>query len=70
MAKEKKPNYRLLSAELDEVLGKLEGAGLDIDEALAAYERGAAIIKQLENYLKTAENKVIKVKKQFGDSVS
>jgi exodeoxyribonuclease VII small subunit len=58
----KKTDYKTLSAELDEVLTKLQSADLDVDEAVKAYERGMEIAKELEAYLKEAENKVAKVK--------
>jgi exodeoxyribonuclease VII small subunit len=59
---EKKIDYKRLSSELDEVLGKLQSADLDVDEAVKAYERGMEIAKELEAYLKEAENKVTKIK--------
>lgn len=58
----KKTDYKALSAELDQVLTKLQSAELDVDEAVAAYERGMEIAKELETYLKQAENKVTKIK--------
>jgi exodeoxyribonuclease VII small subunit len=58
----KKTDYKKLSGELDEILSRLQSADLDIDEAVKAYERGMAIAKELEDYLKTAENKIIKIK--------
>jgi exodeoxyribonuclease VII small subunit len=59
----KKIDYKELSAELDEVLAKLQSAtDLDVDEAVKAYERGMEIAKELESYLKEAENKVTKIK--------
>jgi exodeoxyribonuclease VII small subunit len=61
MTKEKM-DYRKLSAELDDVIAKLQSADLDVDEAVRAYERGMAIAKELEHYLKEAENKVTKIK--------
>lgn len=62
MSKDDKTDYKALSAELDEVLAKLQSPDVDVDEAVKAYERGMAIAKQLETYLKEAENKVAKVK--------
>jgi exodeoxyribonuclease VII small subunit len=56
-----KPDYRALSAELDELLDKLQGGELTIDEAVPAYERGLQLVKELETYLKTAENTVKKL---------
>jgi exodeoxyribonuclease VII small subunit len=58
----KKTDYKELSGELDEILSRLQSADLDIDEAVKAYERGMAIAKELEDYLKTAENKIVKIK--------
>ena len=37
-------------------------ADLDVDEAVKFYERGMEISKELEAYLKDAENKVTKIK--------
>jgi exodeoxyribonuclease VII small subunit len=61
----KKTDYKGLNAELDEVLLKLQSEDLDVDEAVALYERGIAITKELETYLKDAENKVSKIKADF-----
>lgn len=55
-------DYQKLSAELDDVLDSLQSADLDIDDAVAKYERGMQIVKELEAYLQTAENKVKKIK--------
>ena len=61
----KEVNYAALSNELDAIMAKLQADGLDVDEALKLYERGLEVVKQLENYLKTAENKVTKLKAKF-----
>ena len=57
-----KVDYKKLSEELDSVLAKLQSAELDVDEAVKLYERGMVIAKELESYLKNAENKVTKIK--------
>lgn len=57
-----KTDYQSLSNELEIILSKLQSADLDIDEAVKAYERGIVIAKELEVYLKTAENKITKIK--------
>lgn len=57
--------YEELNLELEAVLADLQREDLDVDEALARYERGLELVKQLENYLKTAENKVQKLKAKF-----
>ena len=59
----KEIDYKTLSAELDEILIKLQSTDLDVDEAVKAYERGMAIAKELEAYLKQAENKIKKIRK-------
>jgi exodeoxyribonuclease VII small subunit len=61
----KKSDYKSLNAELDEVLIKLQSEDLDVDTAVALYERGIEITKALERYLKEAENKVSKIKADF-----
>jgi exodeoxyribonuclease VII small subunit len=61
----KKSDYKSLNAELDEVLLKLQSEDLDVDAALALYERGIEITKELEQFLKEAENKVSKIKADF-----
>jgi exodeoxyribonuclease VII small subunit len=57
-----KNDYKALSAELDEVLARLQSDDLDVDEAVALYERGMKLAKELEGYLKAAKNKVSKIK--------
>jgi len=57
-----KTDYKPLSAELDDILAKLQSAELDVDEAVKLYTRGMEIAKELEKYLQAAENKVTKVK--------
>ena len=54
----KQTDYRALSDELEALLAKLQAGELDIDEAVKAYERGMTIVKELETYLKTAENRI------------
>lgn len=54
----KEVDYQALNTELSEILAKLQSDDLSVDEALKGYERGIAITKDLEKYLKTAENKV------------
>lgn len=57
-----KPDYQTLKQELDEVLTQLQEESTDIDSALKCYERGLELTKQLENYLKSAENRIIQLK--------
>ena len=59
-------DYTKLNAELEEIISQLQQDDLDIDVAMAAYERGLAVVDKLEAYLKTAENKVTKLKAERG----
>ncbi len=62
----KKTDYKTLKQELDTVLESLQGDETDIDKALQGYEKGLILISQLEEYLKTAENKIIALKADKG----
>lgn len=61
----KEIDYQGLKVELDGILDELQALDGDIDMAVAKYERGMEILKQLEDYLKTADNKVKKIKADF-----
>lgn len=65
MANAKEIDYSALNQELDSILAKLQSDELDVNDAIALYERGMEITKQLETYLKTAENKITKLKASF-----
>lgn len=58
----KKTDYKALNQELDDILVRLQAEDLDVDEAVKLYERGIAITKELEAYLRQAENTVAKIK--------
>jgi exodeoxyribonuclease VII small subunit len=64
-AKSTKPNYQTLKNELEGVMAKLQDEDLDVDEALSLYQRGLELVKQLDSYLKTAENTVNELKARF-----
>jgi len=53
-----KTDYRMLTAELEQLVNKLQSGELGIDEAAKAYEQGMKLVKQLETYLETAENQI------------
>jgi len=58
--------YEELKRELDQVMLELQREDIGVDEALKAYERGLELVKQIENYLKTAENRILELKTKFG----
>ncbi|HVA10576.1 MAG TPA: exodeoxyribonuclease VII small subunit [Candidatus Dormibacteraeota bacterium] len=64
-ARTTKLNYQAMKYELENIMSKLQAEDLDVDEALKLYERGLELVKQLDNYLKTAENTVLELKARF-----
>lgn len=62
MTASKQVDYRELSHELETIVADLQRDDLDIDVALKQYQRGLEVVKQLETYLKTAENTITKLK--------
>ena len=64
-SKQDSPSYEELRAELDAIMAELVREDLDVDTALKHYQRGLELVNQLEQYLKTAENKVVEFKAKF-----
>lgn len=62
MTQPKQVDYVKLSQRLDEVVAALESPTVSIDEAIALYEEGNKLVAELETYLKTAENRITKLK--------
>ncbi|MFA5004135.1 MAG: exodeoxyribonuclease VII small subunit [Candidatus Saccharimonadales bacterium] len=54
-------DFRAKSAELDELLAKLQSPDIQVDEAATYYEAGLKLIAELEDYLEHAENVVKKL---------
>ena len=44
--------------ELEKILGELEGDSISLDDALAEYERGIAIVRECRAYLEEAQKKI------------
>jgi exodeoxyribonuclease VII small subunit len=65
MTKTSKPNYQQLRQELDTVLTELQREDLDVDKALEYYQRGLELSRQLNKYLREAENKIQDIKGKF-----
>ncbi len=61
-------DFQHMSDELDAILEQFQSGELTIDQATEAFERGMQLVGKLEKYLKTAENKVIKVKANFSNN--
>lgn len=54
----KKRTYAECMAELQALLASMQAETLDIDESLRQYERGQALIAELDALLRAAENTV------------
>lgn len=59
-------NYPAAKAELESILLKMQQEDLDIDEATKLYERGLELITGLEQYLSSAQNRIVELKLKFG----
>ena len=54
-------NFEKELKHLDEIVSKIEGNVLPLEESIKLYEEGTKIIKKLEGALKDAESKMAKV---------
>ena len=64
----KKPkDYQQLNDQLTSLLDWFETGDVNLDEAAAKYEEALKLINQMEEYLKTAENKIKKISAKFED---
>jgi len=64
-AKKSARSYQALSSELEAITLELQREDLDVDVALQRYQRGLELVRLLEEYLKTAENRVSELKAKF-----
>jgi exodeoxyribonuclease VII small subunit len=64
-AKQPSKSYRDLNEELEAIIQQLQREDLDVDQAVKDYEQGLKLINQLEDYLKTAENKIVELQAKF-----
>lgn len=62
MKQQPKTDYKTMMAELQSLLSDMQGEELDVDLAIQKYERGQQLIVELDDYLKTAENKLLEHK--------
>jgi exodeoxyribonuclease VII small subunit len=53
-----KLSFRQASEELEAILRKLESGQLELEESLQQYERGVALLKQLQARLNEVQQKV------------
>jgi len=60
-AKPKIRTYNLIRTELDQALSWFESDNLDVDEAIEKYKKAIELTRELEIYLKNAENTITKL---------
>jgi exodeoxyribonuclease VII small subunit len=51
-------NYEAAQAELEALVARMEGGSLSLEESLAAYRRGAALVAFCQQQLETVEQQV------------
>lgn len=61
-------SYNELNHELQAILQDMQREDKDIDAAMKDYERGLQIIHELEEYLKSAENKIVQLSADSHDT--
>ncbi|MBI4426395.1 MAG: exodeoxyribonuclease VII small subunit [Candidatus Kerfeldbacteria bacterium] len=52
-------------AELEKITDELEGNALDLDQAIAKFERGLELSQQLKLKLRNVEQRVKKIRQKF-----
>ena len=62
----KKQSYEENSAQIDEILEKLESGELSLDDSISEYEKAIKLIKDSEKLLEAGEGKVMKVLEKNG----
>jgi len=65
VAKSSTRTYQQLSDELNRLIEWFESESVNLDEAIDKYEQAMGILKQMEDHLKNAENKVKKIAVKF-----
>ena len=59
--------YQSMAEELNGLIEWFESDQVSLDEAVGRYEQAMRLLKEMEEFLKTTENKVKKIALQFGD---
>ena len=65
MAKAQVKTYQQLSDELNRLIEWFESDAVNLDEAVEKFEQAMSLLNQMEDHLKTAENKVKKISVRF-----
>jgi exodeoxyribonuclease VII small subunit len=67
MAQTKKTtrNYQAMAAELAGYIEWFESDAVNLDEAIKKYEQAMELLEEMEKYLKSAQNKISKIRVKF-----
>ncbi len=66
MASPKNPkNYQAMTDQLNQLVEWFETDQLDLDQAVDKYQQALELLKQMEDYIKTAENRVKRIAAKF-----
>ncbi len=68
MTSKKDTSYKALRHQLDELLAWFDSDDIDVDEAIAKYEKAIAIAAELEQHLSVAENKLKELKAKLPEA--
>ena len=58
----KKFNFATAYAELEKISAWFERENIDLEEGIEKFEAGTKLVKELKDYLNTAENKIRELK--------
>jgi exodeoxyribonuclease VII small subunit len=61
VVEKKSKTYAQLSAELADLIAWFESDQVDLDSAIAKYDKAVKLIEQMEKHLSLAENKIKKI---------
>ncbi len=64
---EKKFSFTEAYQEIEKINEWFQGDNIDLEEALAKYEKGMELIKKCRERLKESENKFADIKKKYGE---
>lgn len=64
---EKNRTIREMLDEFEEIIADFDGENLDIDAAIAQYEKGAKLAEEIRSRLETEKNKIEIVRAKFGE---
>ena len=69
-AKTDEPSFEVAMEQLEEVVGQLESGDIPLEESLAAFEKGVALVRLLHGRLDSVQAKVEELVRGQGGSLS